>query len=265
PELLAPHAALGGANVDLVRGGHQAPELALGAARLVLDGAQLGGERLVVLGRAPRLGIGAIALGGDVAGGGVGPVALLGEPRAALDQLRPSLARLGQTLRQIALDLVEARQLAPEGIDPLGHRGEIDPTRRQLGAERGLVRLGALDRVPHPGDRGLERALGVSRDRSPICSRSVANSAPSVAISLWPVSTTAASRSTSASSSRSCRLRARSECSVSLAARDPPPWSRPVGPRTSPPGVTYVATTPLRRQSRSASSRCSTTATCPSR
>src|SRR5439155_5297061 len=165
PELLAPHAALGGANVDLVRGGHQAPELALGAARLVLDGAQLGRERLVVVGRAPRLRIRALALDGDLAGGGVGPVALLGEPRAALDQLRPSLARLGQTLRQIALDLVEARQLAPEGIDPLGHRGEIDPTPRQLRAERGLVRLGALDRVPHPGDRGLERALGVSRDR----------------------------------------------------------------------------------------------------
>ena len=41
PELLAPHAALGRADVDLVRGRHQPPELVLGAVRLVLDRAEL--------------------------------------------------------------------------------------------------------------------------------------------------------------------------------------------------------------------------------
>src|SRR5437870_13836602 len=48
PELYASHPALGRADVDLVSGGHQPPQLALGAARLLLDRTQLGGDPAVV-------------------------------------------------------------------------------------------------------------------------------------------------------------------------------------------------------------------------
>ena len=108
PELFASHPALGRADVDLVSGGHQPPQLALGAARLLLDRTQLGGDPVVVLARQPRLGVGAIALHRDLASRDVGPLALLGEPRAPLDELRPALLGLRQTLGQVALDLVDA-------------------------------------------------------------------------------------------------------------------------------------------------------------
>ena len=74
----------------------------------MLDGAQLGGDPFVVLGRQPRLGVGAIALHGDFTSRDVGPLALLGEPRTPLDELRPALLGLRQTLGQVALDLVDA-------------------------------------------------------------------------------------------------------------------------------------------------------------
>ena len=62
----------------------------------------------MVLRRAPRLGVGAIALDGDLASRDVCPLALLGEPRSALDELRLALLRLGAARGQIALDLVDA-------------------------------------------------------------------------------------------------------------------------------------------------------------
>src|SRR4029434_10370132 len=80
PELLASHPALCRADVDLVGGGHQSAQLAFGAARLVLDRAQLCAEPLVMLARHPRLGVGAVALHRDLAGGDIGPFTLLGEP-----------------------------------------------------------------------------------------------------------------------------------------------------------------------------------------
>jgi len=105
----------------------------------VLDRAELGGEPFMVLRRQPCLGVGAIALHRDLARRHVGPFALRGEPCAPFNQLRPALPGLGQTLGQVTLDLVDARDLATERFDPLGHRGEIDPARRELGAERRLV------------------------------------------------------------------------------------------------------------------------------
>src|SRR5215831_238718 len=119
----------------------------------------------MVLGRPPGRGIGAVALDGDLAGRNVRALALLGEPRPAIDELRPALPRLREAIGQVTLDLVDARELAAERFDPLGHRRHVDPTGRELGAERGLVRLGALDRVPDSSERSFERALGVSRDR----------------------------------------------------------------------------------------------------
>jgi len=62
--------------------GHQAPELALGAARFVLDRADLGREPFVVVCRQPCLGVDSIALHRHFASCDVGPFTLLGEPRA---------------------------------------------------------------------------------------------------------------------------------------------------------------------------------------
>src|SRR5215471_16331444 len=118
----------------------------------------------MVLGRPPGRGIGAVALDGDLAGRNVRALALLGEPRPAIDELRPALPRLREAIGQVTLDLVDARELAAERFDPLGHRRQVDPTGRELGAERGLVRLGALDRVPDSSERSFQRALGLARD-----------------------------------------------------------------------------------------------------
>src|SRR2546427_762668 len=111
-----------------------------------------------------RLGARAIPLHRDAARRDVSPFALVGEPRPSLRELGSALPRLGQTLRQVSLDLVESRELSTKRLDPLGRGCEAHATCRQLGAKPGLVRLRALDRVPHPGGRRLERPLGVARD-----------------------------------------------------------------------------------------------------
>jgi len=94
-------------DVDLVGGGDQPPELALGAARIVLDRVELGGQPVVVLRRAPRIDVDAVALRRDLVRRQVRAFPLVGEPRLPLRELGLTLPRLGEALRQVALDLVE--------------------------------------------------------------------------------------------------------------------------------------------------------------
>src|SRR4029450_7785610 len=53
PQLLAPHPTLGRAQLDLVGGGAQAGQLTLGAPRVVLDRAKLGGQTVVLVSLLP--------------------------------------------------------------------------------------------------------------------------------------------------------------------------------------------------------------------
>ena len=88
-------------------GNDQARELALGAPRVVLDGAKLGGQALVLVGCLPGRGVGTIALDRDLARRHIRALPLVGEPGAPLRELGLPLARLRQARRQIALHLVE--------------------------------------------------------------------------------------------------------------------------------------------------------------
>ena len=92
----------------------------------MLDRAKLGGEPFVMLRRPPRLGVRAITLHRDVARRDVSPFALVGEPRPSLRELGSALPRLGQTLRQVSLDLVESRELSTKRLDPLGRGCEAE-------------------------------------------------------------------------------------------------------------------------------------------
>src|SRR5207244_12554353 len=168
PELFAADATLGRMDVDLVGGGNQPPELALGAARIVLDRAELGGQPIVLLRRVSRRRVRTVALHRDLTRREVRALSLVGEPRPPLGKLGLTLARLGEALRQVAPDLVEARKLPTERLDALGCGGEIHAARRQLGAKRRLVRLCALDRRSHSRGCRLDRLFGVARDRDPL-------------------------------------------------------------------------------------------------
>src|SRR3989442_11067224 len=155
-------------DVDLVAGGDQPPKLALGAARIVLDRAELGGQPVVLLRRLSRRRVRTVALHRDLTRREVRAFSLVGEPRPPLRKLGLTLPRLGEALRQVAPDLVEARKLPPERLDALGRGGEIHAARRQLGAKLRLVRLSALD-PPSPSRRcRLDRLFGVPPDREPL-------------------------------------------------------------------------------------------------
>src|SRR6266545_4875538 len=132
-------------DVDLVGGVDQPPELALGAARIVLDRAEPGGQPVVLLRRLSRRRVRTVALHCNLTRREVRAFSLAGEPRPPLRKLGLTLRRLGEALRQVAPDLVEARKLPTERLDALGCGGEIHAARRQRGANRRLVRLSALD------------------------------------------------------------------------------------------------------------------------
>ena len=165
PELLTPHATLGRTDVDLVGGCDHLRELAIGAARFVLHGAQLAGEPIVVLARASRLGVAAIALGRNLLRADVGTSPLIGEPRRPLRELGLTPFGLGEARNQIALDLIQPRELPAERLHTLGRRREIHTARGELCDARGLTDLRGIDRLPHARHGGLEHALRVARNR----------------------------------------------------------------------------------------------------
>ena len=314
-ELLVPHAALGGLQLDLVNATDEPVELALRRPRLLVERPGLVQPDLMALAGLPGLLLALVALARHVAGGLVRALALGHEPGAALAELRLALARLLDPRREVGLHLVEPRDLAPERLGALRDARELHARLGQSRSQRGLAELrgldgrahrrhgrlvarlgvaGRLDVLAEPGQQrlGLHRlaghlarfgrdrldvplhalvlprrlleillardALGLPRvqrlvDARPGGARSVATSAPSVATVPCSCSTVAVSRSTSTSRSRSWRLRVSSDCGPAAASE--PPRRRPVGESTSPAGVTYVATTPLRRHSASARSR----------
>src|SRR3989442_390702 len=105
-------------DVDLVGGGDQPPELALGAARIVLDRAELGGQPVVLLRRLSRRRVRTVALHCDLTRREVRAFSLVGEPRPPLRKLGLTLPRLGEALRQVAPD----RALGRPARDPSRRR-----------------------------------------------------------------------------------------------------------------------------------------------
>ena len=119
-ELLAPDPPLGRRDLDRMGGGGQVSDLALQRAGLRLDRPELHDEGLVLLGEHALLGLEPVPVGGDLARARVRALAFKGEPGAPLADLLPAGLGLPDAPRELGGELLQARQLPPERLDPLG-------------------------------------------------------------------------------------------------------------------------------------------------
>ena len=161
-ELLAPDPALGRRDFDRVRGGGEAPDLALERAGLRLDRPELRDEGLVLLREHALLGLEPVPVGGDLARARIRALPLKGEPRAPLADLLPAGLGLLDAPRELGGELLQARPLPPERLDPLGRRRDLDPACRELAHRSRLLGLRPLDRGTEGRHHRLVAVLGLS-------------------------------------------------------------------------------------------------------
>ena len=154
-QLLAAHPPFRLHEVELVEAAHERVQLLLHLAQLSVDRLPLRELPLVVFRDDRDFGLEAVALGHRVARLGVGSLALGGEVGPALRGLRAAGHRLLLLKAEVALEAHDPLDVATERVDPLGHRGQLDATAREAVGQPGLVPLPALEQ--RPGARSCRR------------------------------------------------------------------------------------------------------------
>ena len=158
-QLLASDTPLGRLQLEFVHRAHQAMEIALGRAQLLLDAAQPVQERLVGFRRLARRRLRAVAVHRHVARCRIRALPLLLQPHPPLAELLLPGLPLLEALGEIGLHLVGAHELPPEGLDALTDRADLDPARGELGHQRGLLGLSVLESVADSANRALVRGF----------------------------------------------------------------------------------------------------------
>ena len=113
----------------------------------------------MLLGDDRDLGLEPVALGHRVAGLGVRPLALRGQIGATLRGLGAAGRRLLLLEPEIPLEVHDALDVAAEGVDPLGHRGELDATSGEPVGQPGLVPLPGLEQRLQRGHVAAQAGL----------------------------------------------------------------------------------------------------------